>query len=229
MVEDFTPPEKMTIMGFLRTLIELLDGSLASSTILLYEQSIRKLTEIIGDMPLEKMTPYHVELFKAKRLQEVSATKVSIDFRTLRAAFGRAVKFKMIETNPFAACANIRVLEKPPCFLSKHEFQRLLGVVDDPQMFSLIVLAVCTSMRLGELVNLLWENIDFTNGVVHFTNRDDFELKGRRNRSIPLNQRASSVLQKMPRSSDFVFSGKDGGRFSGRHVSRRFKLYARKA
>ncbi len=227
--KEYVSWRNLTILQYRDQLLNLLEGDLARGTLQLYGQALSKFAKIVGDRSLRSLSPYHVEFFKSERFKQVSPTKVSIDFRTLRAAFNRAVKFKMINCNPFARCENIRVPEKTPRFLSRDEFNCLVRIIDDLQLRSIVILAVATGMRLGEIVNMRWENIDLDRGYIHLENRDDFVLKGRRNRSIPLNQTARRVLAVQPRRSEYVFSNRRSARISGPWVSRRFKRYARKA
>lgn len=226
---EFVSWERLTLSSFQNELTGLVQGILSPSTIGLYDQAFRSLIRIIGDRKLKSINPYHVEIYKAKRLLEVSPTKVNIDLRTLRAAFNRAVQFRMIESNPFSSCKNVPMPEREPTFLSPEECKCLLRVISENQMRSIVVIAICTAMRLGELVNLQWNDVDLDRGFIHLKNRDEFVLKGRRKRSIPLNRMAAEVLLSLPKASTFVFSTKEGQRLPWRNVSRKFKCYVRKA
>jgi len=229
MSKEYPSWRNLTLLQFKDQLLQILRGNLSKTTIELYNQALLKFAETVGNIPLHSVNPYHVERWKANRLLQVSAVKVSIDYRTLRAAFNRAVRFKMIDSNPFLLCQNVRIPEKSPRFLSTDEFGRLLQVIHDHQMRSIVLLAVSTAMRLGEILSLRWENIDLERGFIHLRNREDFVLKGKRKRSIPLNNTALRVLANIPRRSDFVFSGKNSFPLSVSTVSRRFKKYVRRA
>ncbi|MBM2840931.1 MAG: hypothetical protein HW412_1459 [Bacteroidetes bacterium] len=229
MQKEFVSWKRLTLNQFHVELQRLLKGSLSLSTLQLYDQAFRMFTRIIGDRHLKRIMPYHVESYKAKRLEEVSATKVNIDLRNLRAAFNRAVQYKMIDSNPFSHLTSVSVPEKEPRFLSPEECRCLPRVVDDEQMKSIIIVTICTTLRLGELVNLKWFDVNFDKGFIHLQNRSDFVLKGKKRRSIPLNKMAGELLLRQRRDSEYVFSNREGQKLSGRHVSRKFKGYARKA
>ena len=221
--------DRITILKFRKLLLELLDGKLAPATVALYSNALQKFAEIVGDIRLSRATALHVEKFISGRLKKVSVTKVNMDFRTLRAAFNRAVKYKMIAKNPFDDCENVRIPERDPQFLSKEEFLKLLKVVDDPRIRSIILLAVCTAMRLSEILNLHWEDIRFNEGLLLLRNRNGFMLKTRKGRVIPLNQGALAVLTQQAKVSDLVFPNRFGTPYTRGSVSRRFKKYARQA
>src|SRR6185369_9632787 len=110
--KEFVSWDKLTISTFKALLLELTAGELANTTRALYSQTLNKFCSIVGDIRLKAVQPYHVELFKSRRLKEVSPTKVNIDFRTLRAAFNRAQVMGMVDINPFSKCRNVRVPEK---------------------------------------------------------------------------------------------------------------------
>ena len=227
--KEFVSWERLTLGSLQNELAGLVQGVLSPSTIGLYRQAFLSLIRIIGDRKLKAISPYHVEIYKSRRLSEVSPTKINIDLRTLRAAFNRAVQFRMIESNPFSSCKNVPVPEREPRFLSPEEFKSLLRVISDSQMRAIVVLAVCTAMRLGELINLRWNDVDLDRGFIHLKNRDEFVLKGRKQRSVPLNKMGAEVLLSLPRLSTFAFAEADGQKLPWRRVSRKFKAYVRKA
>jgi hypothetical protein len=135
---EFLSPKKMKLFQFRDVLMPLLQGELAPSTVRLIAAAFASFARIIGNIPMTAITPYHVEQFKSARLQEVSAVKVSIDFRALRASFNRAIRLRFLEGNPFCECNNIRVLEKEPRRLSEDELTKLLDVMRDDLMAILL-------------------------------------------------------------------------------------------
>ena len=104
-----------------------------------------------------------------------------------------------------------------------------MAVVKDTRLRSIIILAVNTMMRAGEIVNLQWENVDYKQGFIHLVNREDFILKGKRCRSIPLNQNAIRALEALRSDEIFVCQHERGLKKGVSSVSRRFKKMVRKA
>ena len=51
--------------------------------------------------------------------------------------------------------------------LTPAEVRRLLDGVTEDRLESLYVLALCTGMRFGELLGLLWEDLDLEGGALH--------------------------------------------------------------
>jgi hypothetical protein len=55
----------------------------------------------VGDKHLDKVTPLDIEGFKADRLKKVKPISVNIEMRTVKAIFGLAVRWQILEKNPF--------------------------------------------------------------------------------------------------------------------------------
>lgn len=221
---EFVSYKKTTVLQFRTHLLGVLEGTVSKGTLELYDRSLRSLSKTLGDRPLKTLNVFQVDQFKARRKKVVSATTVNIEFRTLKAAFNRAVNYGFIERNPFMLTKNITLPDRDPSFISKGELVRLLGVVDNSQMRSIIVFAVCTMMRQGELINLHWSDVDLTGSTIRLA-----ALKTKKPRTVFLNRSATKILAGLPHSSEYVFPRSDGTRLCGRSISRLFKKYARKA
>src|SRR5437016_217470 len=95
-----TPPE-LTLSEYTSQFLHYAQTNFATATVSLYKQAASAFNRVVGDFNLKAYTVWDVEAFKSKRLQEVSPVKVNIDFRTLRAFFQTALRWKLISENPF--------------------------------------------------------------------------------------------------------------------------------
>lgn len=88
--------------------------------------------------------------------------------------------------------------------LSLEEIERLITVLNswpNQQAAKLMLLALYTGMRKSELLRLQWNHVDFERGFITL-----FEPKGGKTESIPMNAKARSVLDALPKGkSPFVF------------------------
>ena len=137
-----------------------------------------------------------------------------------------------------------------PEFLTPTQLERLLAAIDaDYEMkrrekralpgqilwlADVIRVVVATGMRLGELVNLRWNWVDFESGFVTIRRSATFVPKSGSERPIPLVGDAMEVLPRLAaeRNDDldgYVFTGVKGGRLNPNYTSRRFKHYVRLA
>lgn len=98
---EFVTPKDIRLMELWYFLLPALTGSLAPGTIKLYESAFKTFARIIGNVQICAITLSEIERFTVARLDEVSAVKVSIDFRVLRASFNRAKRMKLLDYNIF--------------------------------------------------------------------------------------------------------------------------------
>jgi integrase len=95
-------------------------------------------------------------------------------------------------------------------FLEEPEAVRLLDACRDsknPWLFAIVVTALNTGMRRGEILGLTWERIDFARGVLQLE-----QTKNGRRREIPMNQAVDRALSALggPQSEGYVFRRADG-------------------
>lgn len=95
--------------------------------------------------------------------------------------------------------------------LNPEQLSSLLKAIEEdthPHAGPLMLLALYTGMRRGELFRLKWRHIDFERGFIHLK-----DPKGGPDEKIPLNDAARKVLDNHAKTegSPYVFPGKDGG------------------
>jgi integrase len=79
-----------------------------------------------------------------------------------------------------------------------------------PWMRPVITILAWTGMRIGELVNLRWSDVDFKNEVIHIRVQEEWKPKGRRDRIVPMHPKVEAALR-ASRVGKFVISGAHGG------------------
>lgn len=222
-------PHGVALTDFPEQILRLVKRKVSESTLTLYTASLRAFIRSVGDRPLGSVSPYHVELFMARRLEEVSPVRVNIEFRALRALFNRAAVCGMVNANPVAGLRQVRLPQQHPRALSRTEFPQLLSAIDNKEYRALVIVAVCTAMRAGEIAALRWTDVDLGSGVIHLVNRDGFRLKSLRARDVPLSRRATLALRSLLRRSERVFVKKRGTPSTPHGHSVWFKKYVRLA
>jgi len=78
---------------------------------------------------------------------------------------------------------------------------------ENPRLAPLVVLALSTGARQGELLRLRWSDVDFTRRLIRI-----LETKNGEPRSVPLPAPAVETLRKLPRhlGTDLLFANPDG-------------------
>ena len=132
-----------------------------------------------------------------------SNATVNREVAALRRLLNKGVEWGMLARNP---AARIRLLPEPrgrTRFLSLDEAKRLLEV-SSRHLRPILVCALETGMRRGEIMNLRWSDVDMKNRVIHIG-----QTKNGVTRYVPLSNRLHSVLSTLPRrlGTDNVFTG----------------------
>jgi integrase len=119
----------------------------------------------------------------------------SLYYRTLKAAFNKALVWNYIEVNPFSKIKTPKVPKSLPLFISEGELIEILNSTNSQLMKDIFTMAFYTGMRLGELLNMKWNWIDFTQNIITIKNSNQFISKNKRERIIPIHQKVKSILK----------------------------------
>ena len=202
----------------------------AKGTVEIARIALDHLRTVAGDLLLSSLTYQHLDRYKSKRLTEVSPVSVNVELRALRSILNVALRWNLIETNPFSKMQLVRTPDNPPSYLSKDHFQALLAIVKESWMKEVVVFAVLTGMRRGEIVNLRWQDVDLSRRVIHIQSSPTFRTKQGKRRTIPLGEVASQLLLSKATKviSEYVFT-KKGTKIVESWLTHRFKSYVRTA
>lgn len=192
--------------------------------------AFRELLRIAGDVRIDKLGVREIEGFLALKKAEASEWTARKYYIHLASAFETAVRWSYLTLNPFRKVQKPKTKEMQPLYFTLKEFQAFLSVIEDEQDKNISLVGIYTGMRLGEILNLQWSDVDFGGKVVHVRNSVAFTTKNRKNRTIPISDQLNEVLGKMKEhaSSELVFHDK-GKHLIDEKVSKLFKKIIRKA
>ena len=205
------------------------ETTLNKGTAKLYDHALRNFKRIVGDALLSKLTPKHFDQYKSERLQQVSPVSVNVELRTIRSALNLAVRWEVMERNPFFGLPLARVPYETPPYFTKADFQRLLDIVMDSWFRDVVIFTVVTGLRRGEVINLKWNDVDFERRLILIHSQEGFRTKTGKSRFIPLNNVALQILinRKPNAKTDYTFEV-EGRKLSGYWLSHKLKKYVRK-
>jgi integrase len=119
-----------------------------------YEEIIRlHLVPVLGNHPLQKLAPQHLQSFYSKKLKEgLSATTVTSFHNVLHKALDNAVRWRLIPYNvcDMASPPRRKPFEIQP--LTLKQIQQLMAAAEGHPQEALFLLALATGMRRGELL-----------------------------------------------------------------------------
>jgi integrase len=157
-------------------------------------------------MPLREITFMVVDAYVAQRAAMRMPATVNREVQLLHHMFVKALEWGKALDNPVRHQKPLRVNNRRLRYLSQEEMARLLDSADDV-LSPVLIAALHTGLRRGELFSLTWRDVDFALGVIRVV-----ETKNGERREIPMTDMLRATLQNLPRrlASDYVFPGKAG-------------------
>jgi len=117
-----------------------------------------------------------------------------------------------------------------PAVLDGVETTRLLDSISVPWLADMVHLVLMTGMRLGEVCNLQWADVDLRARLLRIRSKNGWQPKaGVDSDVIALADDAIVLLNGLPRTSLYVFPAEDGGPRYTSYVSKFFKIQVRRA
>jgi len=163
------------------------------------EISLKHLIPHFKGMSLLKINPKHIEDYKRKRLDKVKPATVNRELTLLKFMFSLARKWKYANENPVKEVKFFQERQLIIHTLNKEEAIKLMAVAAD-HLKPIIMLALNTGMRRGEILNLRWNDVDFDRQFIYIK-----ETKSGMMRKVPMNSLVIDSLKKLERKNSFVF------------------------
>jgi integrase len=165
-------PKSMTLKEFADTYMKI-RADLAAGTALEHARTLKYLQETLGSARLvEKITPVEARKFLSQFRQRkrkgnpVSPATVNKVFRECRRIFREAVDCRLIRTNPFHGMREEKVAPLSWHHISLEEYRKLLQACHSLRWQGIISLGYCCGLRIGEILNLTWQDIDFEKDIL---------------------------------------------------------------
>jgi len=158
------------------------------------------------DRTLRSITRGSVKEYRAarKRAQTLTDSTVNRDLEVLRHILFWAVEEGILAQNPIAGLRMPRARKCRRPIVSWDDEQKLLQACS-PHLARIVVTALDTGMRRGEITHQLWEDVDLNRGVLSVTHSKTAEGE---QREIPLTDRMRSLLAPGRQTSGPVFTFK---------------------
>lgn len=163
----YSKPVKINFKDFAKKWLEdYAKISVKPTTFDTYERTIRfHLIPFFGDIPLLNITPEKIQSFIAKTINKRSPKTVNNLIILLRTILKYAKRWKYIRENPALDIDNVRLEHKEEDFLNPDEIRQLLKQASEP-LKTMLLTAVLTGMRQGELLALQWGDIDWNSNTI---------------------------------------------------------------
>lgn len=170
------------------------------------EYRIEQMASHFGDLPLRRFNTMIVEQYQTALTNKgLKPGSVNKNISIIKAMIKKAVDWEMVEEDTLKRVRkvkNYKESNKRLRFLAVKEAQSLISVCDD-HLRPIVITALHTGMRRGEILKLTWESVDLQHGFITLT-----DTKNGDGREIPIDGTLRETLNKLPRR----FVEKDGQR-----------------
>ena len=157
------PEDVITVGQWLDTWLKEYLADVKPNTALQYESVVRlHLKPAFGDVLLKDLrTPMIQKFYNKMRDDGVSPKYIKNIHGILHRALDMAMRVEYLTKNPSTYTIRPKVVEKPVVPLDAPEQKKLFEALKGNPFETLFLTATFTGMRIGELIGLTWDAIDF--------------------------------------------------------------------
>jgi len=190
---------------------------------------INQLSKVFGFLPLKGFTTMMIEQFQTQKLEQgLKPATVNRSIAVIKHIFTKAVDWRVVYTEVLSRVRKVKLLpenNRRLRYLSKEECQSLINACDS-HLKPIVITALNTGMRKSEILNLLWDNIDFNHGFILLDKTKNGERK-----EIPINDSLRKALKGILRRLDnpYVFYNPDTDKPYRNDFKRSFNSALRRA
>jgi len=178
--------------------------------------SVKYLYKFFGNRDVKLFTKRDAELYKSWRLEQlakgrttnVKPSTVNRELACLKTMFSYAEDNGLVAVNPLRKFSMLKEDNKRLRYLTIEEIQCLLAAIDLDYLRVIVILALGTGMRKGEILQLKWKYINFEQQYIE-VGVDEMATKSGKRRIVPIDDYAAAVLRKWKSDSEYLFC-KDG-------------------
>lgn len=142
-------------------------GTVKDSTFRNYKNVIHKrLNLTFGNMKISDLTTHKIQSFMAGQLKGRNPHTVNKCLVLLKTMLKHARRWGYLRENPAQDIDRFRAVNKEMDFLNPTEIRHLLQYAIEP-FKTILLVAILTGLRRGELLALQWGDIDFNSGLIN--------------------------------------------------------------
>ncbi len=185
-----------------------------------------------GKKTFEEISPLLVEKYKSERKNSLTRSgakrkpaTVNRELACLSRLFTMAIEGGYTDANPCSQVKPLPEQNQRTRYLLAEEQERLLAacIGERAHLRPIIIIAVNSGMRRGEILSLRWQQIDLQRGLIHLS-----ITKSGKSRAVPINKAVREELLKLDRKQECLFLNSQTGK-PLREVKRSFREACREA
>jgi integrase len=182
---------------------------------------VSHLTKFFGNRKLEDIKSLDVEKYKQDRREQVSGSTVNREVACLKRMFNLAIEWQLADANPVDRVKFFAEPKRSFQWWRQEDVKKFVQAADD-RMRSICSIGVNTGLRIGELLELKWSDLDLENCLITVQ-----KSKAGCYRKIKMNQVVTDTFNGLDRNGAYVFSKADGRPY--KRITRAFKSTCKRA
>ncbi len=213
--------EPLTLGGLENYYLSTLIGKPAEASV---KAAFKVLRARLGDIPLGTLTPLQIHnyIFERQQTDKVKPATVLREINSFKTALRKALKLDLV--SDALALKLLRVETPKPAkgrlrYLTLEETIRLIKCCP-PWLQQIVVTAIYTGLRMGEIRSLTWTHFDMAAGYIYLD-----KTKNGERRHVPLMGTVLDLFKaryREGRRSPFIFSDSQGQPFKRSHIDHEF-------
>ena len=171
----------------------------------------KHLVPFFGDKFLDGITPLLIDQFIGEKKSEISPATINRCLSLLSKILNDAVRWGYLRENPSKLVSKLDEPEQGFSYLKAEQVKSLLENAT-PVSKPILMFALYTGMRKGEILALRWEHIDCNQRIITVEETTEGSTKSKKVRYVPINPNLLVELRKwkLKSRSEYVFPGPDG-------------------
>ena len=200
-------PGSLKLEDFVKDSLARTGNQIRESTQAEYRQAMNDFIRVVGNMDYRKVQLSHGEYFRQTCLDRgESPATVAKKLKGIKRFFTLAVQRKQLEENPLLYVKLPKVPKKRINIYADSEIDCLIETASEFQREDvlewdlLITLAITTGMRKSELLNLVWDDIEFEQMTIEVNAKEntrqtwEWQIKDTDHRTLPLVEDVKRLL-----------------------------------
>jgi integrase len=214
--------ESMKLSELLKDSLVRTRGQVRENTLMEYTSAMKHFIRVVGDIDCSRVKHEHGERFIQECLDSGNTLATARKkIATMKRLFQLAVERSQLEENPFKHVRKPRIPKRKVRTYSDDECRRLIKTVqkyktDKSMRWDLLIItALNTAMRRGELLNIIWHDVDFEKQLIEVAPKEntrqtwEWRIKDTDRRRVPLTDEVVRFLAQhqveQPEGYPYVF------------------------
>lgn len=200
-------------------------------TLEMVRHALNRFKKEIGNKLLTEITMSdYREYVRILRNGTVSNSSINNYRRVLSASFNRAIDSGFLKKNVIKAEKPLPTSRSKAKIVEPEDLEMLIQFIDSPSIRNVVKFALLSAKRHGEILNLVWEDIDFESGIIKIHSSSHYRTKFNKEQDLPLSDALKKLLEQIQKDqqydgveSDHVFVDQKGKRLRVKKVQETVK------